>query len=290
MGTDTGEMGTGAGAARIGVMMYTVLEAARADLEGTLERIAALGYAGIETYGLVEHFGPARVRAAIASAGLTLTSAHAPFPAGPGAGEILDRYEELGAEVLVWSMEREEFDTPDAVRRGVERVNEAAEAAAGRGMRIAYHNHFAEFSQVFDGTQAYDLLLDLLDDRVLIELDAYWAVMGGADPAEVVARLGPRVRLLHVKDGPALSYEDDVMVPVGEGRIDWTRTLTVPSGLRWHIVELERLHIDTFEALRRSYDHLVGRGLSRGATAPAPVTPAPDTPAPVTPAPSKERS
>jgi hypothetical protein len=55
------------------------------------------------------------------------------------------------------------------------------------------------------------------------------------------------------------------MVPIGEGRIDWARTLSTPSGLQWHIVELERLHIDTFEALRRSHDHLVGRGLSRGA-------------------------
>jgi sugar phosphate isomerase/epimerase len=137
-------------------------------------------------------------------------------------------------------------------------------------MRIAYHNHFAEFSQVFDGRRAYDLLLDLLDPRVLVELDAYWALLGGADPAEIVAQLGDRVRFVHVKDGPAVSYTDDVMVPIGEGRIDWTRTLTVPSGLRWHIVELERLRVDTFEALRRSYAHLVGRGLSRGRVLPGP--------------------
>lgn len=259
----------GAVPAGIGVMMYTVLDRARADLEGTLARLAALGYLGIETYGLVEHFGPARVRDAVAAAGLTLTSAHAPFPAGPEADRILDANEELGAEVLVWSMEREEFDSPVAIARGVERVNEAAERAAARGMRIAYHNHFAEFSQRFAGRQAYDLLLELLDDRVLVELDAYWAVMGGADPAEVLARLGERARFVHVKDGPALSYEEDVMVPIGEGGIDWARTLTAPSGLRWHIVELERLHIDTFEALRRSYDHLVGRGLSRGSAAPS---------------------
>jgi sugar phosphate isomerase/epimerase len=254
--------------ADIGVMMYTVLDQARADLDGTLARLAALGYVGIETYGLVEHFGPARVREAIAAAGLTLTSAHAPFPAGRDAEAVLDANQELGAAILVWSMEREEFDSPDAIRRGVGRVNEAAERAAGRGMRIAYHNHHAEFSQFFDGRQAYDLLLELLDERVLVELDAYWAKMGGADPAEVLTRLGDRVRLVHVKDGPAVSYEDDVMVPIGEGGIDWAGALGTssgtPSGVRWHIVELERLHLDTFEALRRSYDHLVGSGISRG--------------------------
>jgi sugar phosphate isomerase/epimerase len=254
----------------LGVMMYTVLAQARADLEGTLARLAVLGYLGIETYGLVEHFGPARVRDAIAAAGLTLTSAHTPFPAGKDAERLLDENEELGARTLVWSMEREEFDSPEAIRRGVQRVNEAAENAAARGMAIAYHNHFAEFANTFGGRQAYDLLLDALDERVVVELDAYWAVMGGADPAEVLARLGSRARLLHVKDGPAVSYEEDVMVPIGEGRIDWERTLTTPSGLQWHIVELERLHLDTFEALRRSHDHLTGRGLTRGGDVPAP--------------------
>jgi sugar phosphate isomerase/epimerase len=248
----------------IGVMMYTVLEQAWADLEGTLARLAAIGFRGIETYGLVEQFGPARVRRAIEAAGLELTSAHAPFPAGADAGRILDENAELGAEVLVWSMEREEFASPQAITAGLKRVNEAAEHAAGRGLRIAYHNHFAEFSHVFGGRQAYDLLLEQLDERVLVELDAYWALMGGADPAEVLTRLGDRVRFIHVKDGPAVSYTGDVMVPIGTGQVDWTRTLTVPSGLRWHIVELERLDMDTFEALELSYAYLVGRGLSSG--------------------------
>ena len=90
---------------RIAVMMYTVMAQARADLEGTLARIAEIGYQGIETYGLVEELGPARVRAAISAAGLTLTSAHAPFPAGGRATAILDENEKLGARVLVWSME-----------------------------------------------------------------------------------------------------------------------------------------------------------------------------------------
>jgi sugar phosphate isomerase/epimerase len=107
-------------------------------------------------------------------------------------------------------------------------------------------------------------MLSQLDDRVLIELDAYWALLGGADPAQVLARLGDRARFIHVKDGPAVSYDDDVMVPIGEGQIDWVRVLTAPSGLRWHIVELERLHVDTFAALERSYAYLTGHGLSAG--------------------------
>jgi sugar phosphate isomerase/epimerase len=253
------------GARPLAVMAYSVLEQATADLDGTLARVAEIGYLGIETYGIVERFGPRRVKEAVDASGLELISAHTPFPAGAEAERILDDAEELGAPVLVWSMEREEFDSPAAITAGLQRVNEAAERAAARGMSVAYHNHFAEFSNVFDGRQAYDLLLEQLDPRVLVELDAYWAVMGGSDPAEVLERLGERARFVHIKDGPAISYEDDVMVPIGEGRIDWSRALTAPSGLRWHIVELERLHVDTFDALAASYRHLVGAGLSSGA-------------------------
>ena len=263
--TASGPATSGNGLPGLGVMMYTVLDQARGDLEGTLARLAEIGYQGIETYGLVEEFGPGRVRAAIGAAGLALTSAHTPFPAGPQADRILDQNAELGARTLVWSMEREEFASPDAISRGADRINEAAGRAAARGMTIAYHNHFAEFSQVFGGRQAYDLLLERLDDRVMAELDAYWAQLGGTDPADVLARLGERARIVHVKDGPARSYDDDVMVPIGEGQIDWTRVLTTPSGLCWHVVELERLHVDTFEALRRSYAYLAGHGLSAGA-------------------------
>jgi len=245
-------------------MGYTVLEQATADLEGTLDRVARIGYLGIETYGLVENYGARRVRDAVAAAGLTVTSAHTPFPAGDVASRILDDALELGAGTLIWSMEREEFDTADAIARGVERVNEAAENAGAHGLTIGYHNHFAEFANTIDGRQAYEVLLDLLDPRVVIELDAYWTRMGGADPASVLSRLGDRARFIHIKDGPAESYEHDVMVPIGEGSMDWRGILTVPSGLAWHIVELERLSIDTFDALESSYRHLVGGGLSKG--------------------------
>ena len=245
-------------------MMYTVLEDAKTDLEGTLARIAEQGFFGVETYGLLEHYTPRRLRVALEGAGLELTSAHAPFPSGAGARRILDENAELGATTLVWSMERVEFESPALISAGLARVNDAAENAAAYGMRIAYHNHFAEFSQVFDGREAYDILLEQLDPRVVVELDMYWAQMGGADPAEVVARLGERVKFVHIKDGPAVSYEEDIMVPIGEGNIDWRAALTANPGLEWHILELERLDVETFEAIRRSYEYLTSSGLSEG--------------------------
>ncbi len=249
--------------AQIAVMMYTVDALLDDRLESTLERIAELGFAGIETYGLHGH-SASDYRRAADDVGLTIVSSHAPFPAGLDATLILDEYAQLGVDTIAWSLEREEFDTPADLTRGLVRVNEGAENAAAYGMRIAYHNHFAEFANSFDGRRAYDVLIDQLDPRVVLELDMYWAQLGGIPPAEVLSGLGDRVPFVHVKDGAATSYEDDVMVPVGAGTIDMRAALTANDAVRWHIVELERLHIDVFDALAQSYDFLVGNGLSKG--------------------------
>jgi sugar phosphate isomerase/epimerase len=262
--------------AKAGVQLYTVLQPAIADLSGTLARIADMGYLGVETYGLWDDYRPEQVRSALDAAGLELASAHAPFPAGPDATRILDENAAMGARTLVWSLEREEFDSPVAIAEGVVRVNEGAENAAKYGMRIAYHNHFAEFTNTFDGRQAYDLLLEQLDERVVVELDLYWAKLGGADPAEVVARLGERLQYVHVKDGPArtLNYDSDqprdTLVPVGQGALDMPAALTAARDIEWHLVELEKLDIDAFDALAQSYDFMIDRGLSAGRTSGAP--------------------
>ena len=45
------------------------------------------------------------------------------------------------------------------------------------------------------------------------ELDVYWALVGGADPAALIRQYGARIPLLHVKDKPADSAQPDA--PVG---------------------------------------------------------------------------
>jgi len=245
------------------VMLYTVDALLDDGFEATLDRIAGLGYLGVETYGLHGH-SPAQVRRMLERVGLKLVSSHAPFPFGADARRILDEYAELGAPNLAWSMEAEEFESVEAIERGLERVNGGVVEAKAYGMTVAYHNHNAEFRQAFDGRFAYDLLLERLHPDARVELDLYWVAVGRTEPADVVASVGPRLRYAHVKDGPALTYGDDVLVPIGEGVVDIRGALSVDSTLEWHIVELERLDVDVFDALEASYDFLVGGGLSRG--------------------------
>lgn len=248
--------------ATVAAQLWSLHEEAAHDLFGVLEKVAALGYPAVETVSLYRH-RPGAVRAKLAELGLVLCSAHAPFPAGEQAAGILDTYQEVGTDTLVWSMEPEEFTSVEEIRRGAARVNEAAANAARRGMKIAYHNHVAEFTHTFDGRTAYEVLLDTLDPAVLIQLDTYWAHTGGADPAAVAASLGERLVSVHLKDGPAQGMDDD-MVPFGDGVVDVDAAARANPGVRWHIVEADRSRHDMYALLGRCHNHLVGGGLSRG--------------------------
>ncbi|MFG2078031.1 sugar phosphate isomerase/epimerase family protein [Nonomuraea maritima] len=246
----------------VAAQLWSLHEDASKDLLGVLERVAEIGFAAVEPISLYNH-PPSVVRSALDRLGLGLCSMHVPFPSGAGAAAVLDGCAELGVQTLVWSLEPEEFGTLDGVLAGAERVNRAAANAAARGMRIAYHNHFAEFRNEFGGRWAYDVLLAELDPAVVVELDTYWVAVAGLDPARVAAGLGDRLEFTHLKDGPATGM-DDHMVPFGEGTVDVAAAARANPAVRWHIVEADRSHQDMYELLRSCYDYLVGAGLATG--------------------------
>jgi len=155
---------------------------------------------------------------------------------------------------------RERWESADGVRSVADDLNAAADAAAAHGVRVGYHNHAQELEISHDGGTALELLAGALDERVVLEVDVYWAAVGGQDPVALLGRLGGRVHALHLKDGPPTG-EVRNQVALGAGPLPIREVVAAaPDALR--VIELDDTRGDRFTALADSLAWLRAEGLA----------------------------
>ncbi|QYN39694.1 sugar phosphate isomerase/epimerase [Pseudonocardia sp. DSM 110487] len=243
----------------LSVQLYTLRELLAEDLPGTLDRLAGLGFAHVEPFRLTDY--AAQLGPALAASGLTAPTAHQHVVGTGHEDEIFGTAATLGVgTVFDPRIDRQRFESADGVAAVAEDLNAAAAVAEKHGVRIGYHNHAQELEIVHDGTTALDLLASHLDDAVVLEVDTYWAAVGGQDPVALLKRLGDRVTAVHVKDGPATADPID-QVPVGQGDLPVREILAAaPHALR--VVELDDTRGDRFQAVADSITWLRAEGLA----------------------------
>ncbi|NUS05427.1 MAG: sugar phosphate isomerase/epimerase [Nonomuraea sp.] len=239
----------------ISVQLYTVRDQLAADRDGTLKRIAEIGYDAVEPFDPTTD--PKGFRQVIDDLGLTVSGTHAYALLSREPAEVFDAVATVGAELVIipGGIAEAEFTTRDGLARTADLLNGLAEQAAGHGMRIGYHNHWWEIEPRIDGRHAIEALADLLAPEVFLEIDTYWAAVGGADVPALLGRLGGRTEALHVKDGPVVKGEPHTAVGAG--------AMAVPEILAaapdaWRIVELDECATDIFTALAGSHTYLTG--------------------------------
>lgn len=242
------------------LQLYTVREQLSADRAGVLARVAAFGYGAVEPFNILDD--PDGLRADLDAAALSVCSVHA-NPLGADGAAIVRAARTLGADtVIIPSVPPARFADAGSVRVLARELNERAAWIAGHGLRLGYHNHDFELSSRVDGVPALEVLADQLDDAVLLEVDTYWAAVGGQDVAALLRRLGDRVQYLHVKDGPAIS-RDDYMTAVGGGVMPVAEILAASPSARWRVVELDRCATDMLTAVEESLAWLADHGLAQ---------------------------
>ncbi|WP_017559024.1 sugar phosphate isomerase/epimerase family protein [Nocardiopsis baichengensis] len=239
----------------ISAQLYSVRDAIADDLAGSLERLAALGFGAVEPFGFTDR--AQEYASALAAAGLTAPSGHAPVLRHGDPRPLFDAAARLGMHTLIDPHHpAEHWQDPAAVSRTAERMNALAETAAGFGLRFGYHNHAFELSTRHAGTTALELLARDLSPRVVLEVDTYWAEVGGVSAPGLLGRLGPRVTLIHVKDGP-LSGDTAAQVPAGKGEVDVDAVLAAAPGAG-RVLEFDH-HPDPFAGLAESLAYVEGR-------------------------------
>jgi sugar phosphate isomerase/epimerase len=254
----------------VAVQLYSVREQLAADRPGVLQRLAGFGYRAVEPFDVLTD--PDTLRAELDEAGLAVSSVHT-RPFGDDAEAALAGAVAVGAgTVIVPHIPPPRFADADGIRAVAADLNDAARRAAQHGLRLGYHNHDFELSTLVGGRPALEVLAGQLDPEVILEVDTYWAAVGGQPVPELLGRLGPRVRYLHVKDGPVT--KDDPNTVLGAGKMPIAEILAANPAVEWHVVEFDACATDVLEAVAESLTWLVNHGLADAPGAAGPLGPA----------------
>lgn len=204
---------------RVGIQLYTLRNLMEKDVEGTLAKVAGLGYNEVEFAG---YFGrtPDQIRAALLANRLTSPSSHFALPATDDdwMRNVADA-RAVGHEwaVIAWLEPTKRMGWENLA----DRFNQLAEKTRAAGMRFAYHNHDFEFVKNGEGT-AFDTLLTRTEPSLVdFEMDLYWVTKAGADPNDLITRYPKRFPLMHAKD--ATAAPDRAIADVGRGTIDFAK-------------------------------------------------------------------
>lgn len=267
------------------VQLYTLAEAFTADMEGSLDKLAAIGLRNVEAFDFVRR--PAEIRSALDGAGIASPTGHAPLlsdtlwtPDGsiptPAPEVVFEAASTIGITTVIDPfVAPERWLTADGVAEIADRMNALAETAAGFGLSVGYHNHAQEFIADFDGQTAFERFVALTDPRVAIELDLFWALTGGQDVPALVTHLGDRLVAIHVKDGIAPASNPfapdaaefgssalDQRRP-GEGDVPLAEALHAASAAQYAVIEYDNAPGDVFEDIAASYAFLRDGGFVR---------------------------
>lgn len=205
---------------RLGVQAGVIRPLLTADFDGTLARVAGLGYATLELQWYSGNFGrtPAAIRRACDTAGLSVPSALIRGGAMlVGWERHLEAARTIGIETLaVVNLSDDEVQSLDDWREWADRFNEAGAVARHAGMWLALHNEPAFMTPV-DGRVPYDEFLARTDPaQVALSMDPANMVRGGADPLPYLRAHRERYRLGHLKD---VTRNDTVGGVFGDGRV-----------------------------------------------------------------------
>jgi sugar phosphate isomerase/epimerase len=229
-----------------------------------MRRIADIGYRQVEPYNFVEHAD--ELEKALAETGITAPSAHVGLLGLDDQRPAFEAANRLGIGLVIDPhVDRAQWTTADDIASTAAKLNAAARLAADFGLRVGYHNHHFELENRIDGRFALDLLVGALDPAVVLEIDTYWAQAGGADPVELLQRLGKRVVAIHIKDGDG-SLDTKKQVAVGSGDLPIERILAAAPASAIGVVELDDFDGDVFDAVRDSYTFLTATNTASKAT------------------------
>jgi sugar phosphate isomerase/epimerase len=233
----------------IGCQTWPVREIIAKDFPGTLKQLADAGFQTVELCspvgyadsgfaGLAKYSG-AELRRILGDAGVTCVSSHFTIK------ELRENQEariawakDIGLQqMIVPSLDGPAKPTVDDVKRAAGEYNRMAELSAKAGIQQGLHNEDFELSTV-NGRRTYDVLLELLDPKLVKFQFQVSTISEGYDAAEYFEKYPGRFFSLHVQGWLAKAKK---IVSLGHDSLDWKKIFTTAKmgGVKNYFVEME---------------------------------------------------
>jgi sugar phosphate isomerase/epimerase len=243
--TSVVNMGPGPSLKKFGIQLYTLRDIIDDNPKETLRQLASFGFKQIEGYegdqGIYWGMPHTDFKKYINDLGMEMVSSHC---------NIFENFEqtaahasEAGLEYLICPYIGPQKSVSEW-KKVTDKFNACGEICRKNGIRFAYHNHAYSFVP-FSGMIPQQFMMDNTDpDLVDHQMDIYWVVTAGADPATYFNKYPGRFRLCHVKDRKkgVSADEQSASCNLGTGQIDFSRILkeAAENGMKYFIMEQER--------------------------------------------------
>ncbi|MBC1369587.1 sugar phosphate isomerase/epimerase [Listeria welshimeri] len=237
--------------AKIALQLWSVKEACEDDFFGTLEKVAEMGYDGVEFAGYYEK-SASEIKTKLAELGLEVAGSHISKEMLEEELEDVIVFErELGNKFIICPYA--DFETKQEWLSFAEKLREIAKTIQQAGMQFGYHNHAHELEKVDDAIILENLLGNV--PEMIAELDTYWIEYAGVGVIPFIEKYRNCVPLVHIKDKSKTSKESTI---IGEGILDisgYVKT-AIASGTKWLIIEQEAFEEDPLTSVAKGYTYL----------------------------------
>jgi sugar phosphate isomerase/epimerase len=232
----------------IGCQTWPVREMIAQDFPGTIKQLADAGFQMVELCspvgysdsgfaGLAKYKGT-ELKKILSDAGVGCVSSHF------GIDELrkdqqraIDWAKDVGlTQMCVPSLDGPKQPTMNDVKKAADEYNKMGEQAAKAGIQQGLHNEGFELSMV-DGKRTYDILLSLLDPKLVKFQFQVSTISQGYDAAEYFTKYPGRFISMHVQGWSSATKK---ITPVGQDSLDWKKIFSAAKtgGIKNYFVEM----------------------------------------------------
>jgi sugar phosphate isomerase/epimerase len=243
----------------VGLELFSVRNALKQDLTGTVRAVAAMGYQCVEFYAPYFEWTESQtrdMRKLLDDLGIRCYSTHNDSSyLGP---EKISRARDLnlilGCKYVVMASSHEKAGS-DGWKTVADSLNLAAEKLEPSGLKAGYHNHQAEFTPE-GGVRPIEILAKNTKPSVMLQLDVGTCIEAGSDPVAWIRSNPGRIRSLHLKEwapGTGKGYS----VLFGEGVADWKAIFAAAEsvgGAEYYLIEQEGSRFSELDTAKKCLD------------------------------------